>query len=153
MSVVCWQCHGQKFKTLPLCVINWFEYLSMLDERRVTQLKMTMNQNYSTITWWRHQMETFSALLALSVGIQRPPVNSTHKGQWRGALMFSFIWARINGCVNNREAGDLRRHRAHYDVIVMTSKKAHKSHVLSSLSFVRLEDSMWICNAQNKTSK
>ena len=25
----------------------------------------------------------------------------------------------INGWVNNREAGDLRRHRAHYDVIVM----------------------------------
>ena len=41
-----------------------------------------------------------------------------HKGQWRGALMFSWS-ARINGWVNNREAGDLRRIRAHYDVIVM----------------------------------
>ena len=41
--------------------------------------------------------------------------------QWRGALMFTFICARINGWVNNREAGDLRRNRAHYDVIVMTS--------------------------------
>ena len=47
------------------------------------------------------------------------PVNSPHKGQWRGALMFSLICARINGWVNNGEAGDLRRHRAHYDVIVM----------------------------------
>ena len=34
-----------------------------------------------------------------------------HKGQWRGALMFTLIWARINGWVNNREAGDLRRYR------------------------------------------
>ena len=40
------------------------------------------------------------------------------KCQWRGALMFSLIWAWLNGWVNNREAGDLRRHRAHYDVTV-----------------------------------
>ena len=52
-------------------------------------------------------------------GIHRPPVNSPHKGQWRGALVFSLIWAWINGWVTNYEAGDLRRHRAHYDVTVM----------------------------------
>ena len=69
--------------------------------------------------WWRHQMETFSALLALCVGNSPVPVNSPHKGQWRGALMFSLICARINDWVNNREAGDLRRHRGHYDVNVM----------------------------------
>ena len=40
-------------------------------------------------------------------GIHQSPVNSPHKGQWRGALMFSLICARINGWVNNREAGDL----------------------------------------------
>ena len=45
--------------------------------------------------------------------------DSTHKGQWRGALMFSLICAWINRWVNNRDAGDLRRHRAHYGVIVM----------------------------------
>ena len=49
-------------------------------------------------------------------GIHWSPVNSPHKGQWRGALIFSLIWDWINGWVNNREAGDLRRHRAHYDV-------------------------------------
>ena len=53
-------------------------------------------------------------------GIHRSPVNSPHKGQWCGALMFSLICARINGWVNNREAGDLRRHQAHCGVIVMT---------------------------------
>ena len=52
-------------------------------------------------------------------GIHRSPVNSLHKGQWRGALMVSLIYVWINGWVNNREAGDLRRYRAHYDVIVM----------------------------------
>ena len=49
-------------------------------------------------------------------------LNSPHKGQWRGALMFSLICARINGWVNNREAGDFKRHHGHYDVIVMYSK-------------------------------
>ena len=34
--------------------------------------------------------------------------------------MFTLICARINGWVNNREADDLRRYRAHYDVIVMS---------------------------------
>ena len=131
------------------------------------------------VAWWCHQMETFSALLAICAGnspvtgefpAQRPvtrsfavsfdlrlnkrlpwvnngdrgwwsetpsrplwrhcngvPVNSPHKGQWRGALMFSLICAWINGWVSNREAGDLRRHRAHYDVIVMFVPPLHSS--------------------------
>ena len=33
------------------------------------------------------------------------------------------ICISINGWVNNREAGDLRRHRAHYDVIVMKNNR------------------------------
>ena len=52
-------------------------------------------------------------------GIHRLPVNSPHKGQWRGALMFSLICVWINGWVNNCEADDLRRYPAHYDVTVM----------------------------------
>ena len=78
-------------------------------------------------SWWRHQMETFSALLAICVwGIHRSPVNSPHKGQWRGALMFSLICVWINGWVNNREAGDLRCYRAQYDVIVKFLRANHK---------------------------
>ena len=34
--------------------------------------------------------------------------------------MLSLVFAWINGWVNNHEAGDLRRHRAHYDAKVMT---------------------------------
>ena len=44
------------------------------------------------------------------------PVNSPRKGQWRGALMFTLICAQINGW-GTRVAGDLRRHRDHYDVM------------------------------------
>ena len=51
-------------------------------------------------------------------GIHRSPVNSPHTDQRRGALM-CLICAWTNGWVNNQDAGDLRRHRAHYDVIVM----------------------------------
>ena len=69
--------------------------------------------------WWCHQMEAFSTLLAFVRGIHRSPVNSPQKGQWHGALMFYLICAWTNGWANNRDAGDLRCHRAHYDVTVM----------------------------------
>ena len=62
--------------------------------------------------WWRHQMETFLALLAIYA--KNSPVP---------AWMFSLICVWINGWVNNRKAGDLRRYRAHYDVNVMVKIK------------------------------
>ena len=54
-----------------------------------------------------------------------PFVRGIHKGQWRGALMFSLIYAWIKDWVNNREAGDFRRQRGHYDVIVMFRTFSH----------------------------
>ena len=71
-------------------------------------------------------------------GIHRSPVNSPHKGQWRGALVFPLICTRIKGWVNNGEAGDLRRYRAHYDVIVMDDM---------DICITRIQ---WWCN-DNKT--
>ena len=64
---------------------------------------------------WKH----FPCYWPFARGIHRSPVNSSHKVQWRGALMFSLICVWINGWVNNREAGDLRRHHGDYDVTVM----------------------------------
>ena len=46
----------------------------------------------------------------------RLPVDSPHKVQSRGALMFSLICARTNGWANNRHVGHFRRHRTHYDL-------------------------------------
>ena len=81
---------------------------------------------YFLFSWWLHQMETCSASLAFVrgiyrwlQGIHRSPVNSPQTDQWCGALMFSLICARTNGWVNKQDAGDLRGHHAHYDVIVM----------------------------------
>ena len=50
--------------------------------------------------------------------IHRWPVNSPHKGQWRGTLTFSLICAWSYNWANDGDAGDLRRDRAHYDVIL-----------------------------------
>ena len=69
--------------------------------------------------WWRHQMETFSALLALCAGNSPVTGEFPHNGQWHGALMFSLICAWTNDWVNNRDVGDLRCHHACYGVIVM----------------------------------
>ena len=63
--------------------------------------------------------------------IHRSPVNFPHKGQWRGALMFSLIYAWTHDWVNNREAGDLRRQHGHYDVIVMKMCHGRGTHILS----------------------
>ena len=74
--------------------------------------------HHDDVIKWKH----FPRYWPFVRGIHRGPVNSPHKGQWRGALMFSLICVWINGWVNNREAGDLRRYHAHYDVTVMCSK-------------------------------
>ena len=104
-----------KHTTFHIYVI-WLHFLFKKFSKIPLHVGFT-EKNYKP--WWRHQMETFSALLAICAGNSPVPVNSPRKGQWRGALMFSLICVWINGWVNNREAGDLRRHRAHYVVIVM----------------------------------
>ena len=75
--------------------------------------------------FWKHndvlQWKHFPRNKPFVGGIYRSPVNSPHKGQWHGALVFSLICVWINGWVNNHKAGDLRRYRSHYDVIVMIS--------------------------------
>ena len=79
-----------------------------------------LNKMTNICTWWRHQWKHFPRHWPFVRGIHRSPVNSTHKAQWRGALVFSLICTWINEWVNNREASDLRRYHAHYDVTVMT---------------------------------
>ena len=59
---------------------------------------------------WKH----FPRFWPTVRGIHRSPVNSPHKGQWRGALIL-FICAWLNGWVNIREAGEVRRNRFHDD--------------------------------------
>ena len=74
-----------------------------------------MMEKHDDVMKWKH----FPRYWPFVRGIHGSPMNSPHKGQWHWALMFPLICARINAWVNNREAGDLRRYRAHYDVTVM----------------------------------
>ena len=53
--------------------------------------------------------------------------------------MFSLIWVWINDWVNNREAGDLRRYRAHYDVIVMNCHKDNNQFALFELGHLLID--------------
>ena len=78
-------------------------------------VKTTISVYHDDVIKWKH----FPRYWPFVRGIHRSPVNPSHKGQWRGALMFSLICTRINGWVNNGEADGLRRQRVHYDVTVM----------------------------------
>ena len=106
---------------LPRCTMKTGQVMAIL---RVEQFFYL----YDDVIKWKH----FPRYWPFVRGIHRSPVNSPHKGQWRGALMFSLICVWINDWVNNREAGDLRRYRAHDDVTVMVT--------LSMMS--------WICCTQ-----
>ena len=65
---------------------------------------------------WKH----FPRYWPFVRGIYRSLVNSPHKGQWRGTLMFSLFCIWKNGSVNTWDAGDLRCHRTHYDFTLVT---------------------------------
>ena len=86
-------------------------YTAILHGTNISHLMIT----HDDVSKWRH----FPRYWPFVRGIHRSTVNPPDKGQWRGALMFSLICAWITGLENNREAGDYRRIRAHYDVIVM----------------------------------
>ena len=70
-------------------------------------------------SWWRHQMETFSALLALCTG--NSPVTGELPSQRPLTQNFdvSLICALNTRLSKQSWAGDLRRHRPNYDVVVM----------------------------------
>ena len=81
----------------------------------------TYHSLHDDVIKWKHFLHywPFVCYWPFVRGIHRSPVNSPHKGQWHGALMFSVICTWMNYWVNNHEAGDLRHHCAHYDVTVM----------------------------------
>ena len=84
--------------------LHWIYYLWLLSRLVI----------HDDVIKWKH----FPRYWPFARGIHRSRMNSPNKGQWRGALMFSSICVCINGRVNNREAGDLRSYRPHYDVTV-----------------------------------
>ena len=108
---------------LSILLRNDIGFLPM-DSHHIMQQSFAPSIQEIQNPWWRHQLKHFPHYRSFMRGIHRRPVNSQHKGQWRGALMISLTCAWINGWVNTAEAGDLRHHRAHYDVTVMLWKQA-----------------------------
>ena len=104
--------------------------------------------HYDDVIKWKH----FPRYCPFVRGIHRSPVNSPHKAQWRGALMFFFICVWINGWVNNGEVGDLRRYRSNYDVTVMTlfGPKLNISVIADSLARASAGSVIQICDTQDQ---
>ena len=101
------------------------------------------------IAWWRHRVNHFPSYWPFVRGIHRSPVISPHKGQWGGALMFSLICTRINGWVNTGEAGDLRCHRAHYDVIAMEPEYCVDVFTMTAINrlHIDMKKTLALCNS------
>ena len=98
----------------------------LVQERWVKEYETARSCVYFVLaTWWLHQMETFSMLLVLCAG--NSPFTSEFPAQRPVMRSFDiFFDLRINGWVNNCEAGDLRRNRAHYDITVMSYHHSDK---------------------------
>ena len=119
-----------KFLQLDNTAINSLEFRKHR-EWHIFYVPMQGNSTHDDVIKWKH----FPRYWPFVRGIHRSPVNSPHKGQWRGALMFSLVCVWINGWVNSCEAGDLRRPRAHYDVIVMKKGTSTRMHLLIVISW------------------
>ena len=70
-------------------------YLGELNTRKSLCIILNFTVVHDDVIKWKH----FPRYRPFVRGIHQSPVNSPHKGQWRGALMFSLIYARINGWV------------------------------------------------------
>ena len=120
--------------SLPLQVSYGVSFASLTKEKwlgyieRALYLSPTVSPHDDVIKW-KHYPRYWPFV----------PVNSPHKGQWRGALMFSLSCTRINDWINNCEAGDLIRHHGHYDVSVMSAgmnQLRHSQHQLNSFMII-----------------
>ena len=112
--------------TAPLLLWYTFRMINLIDV--CTMMCAVMCMEYSTINDHHTLIGPYYATWNHDDVIKRKhfprywsPVNSPHKGQWRGAVIFSLICVWINGWVNNHKDCDLRRHRAHYDATLMYS--------------------------------
>ena len=90
---------------------------------------------------WKH----FPCYWPFVRGIHRSAVNSPHKGQWRGTLMFSLICAWISSWVNNREAGDLLIMTSLwcYDIHLKNAQGIYPRHEIGSHSLNLTTPSPW----------
>ena len=132
--VTCWEMSFIRYSQLPWChtaaivmilqiyTFDGREYLcTSICSTMYEPLTFSHNEGMITSSKWRHQMEIFSALLAICAG--NSPVPGEFPIQRQVTRNFDVF---LDLCPNKRldkqgccEAVDLRRHRAHYDDTVM----------------------------------
>ena len=98
-------------------------------------------RSHDDIIKWKHFPHYRSGVW----GIHQSPVDSPHKGQWCGALMFSLICTWINSWANNRDTRDLRCHRAPCDITVMWTVGHHVCGQYCQKHFLELKCCDWNC--------
>ena len=122
----------------PSCVVvSKFTYLRSHPHLPQNELGHVRTVKYDDVIKGKH----FPRYWSFVRGIHRSTVNSPHKCQWRGAMMFSLICVWINGWVNNRKADDLRRYCVHCDVTVMK---------LSSYNLLKTIEYSYLSNAKSQ---
>ena len=120
---------------------------NIMSMHNVMGLEMQMSNRNQCIMMTSSNGNNFPRYWPFVRGIHRSPVNSPHKGQWRGALMFSLIGDRINGWVNNREAGDLKRHVSTQYNRQATGLDAWASRVKCPARFVSHLHEIWVVHS------
>ena len=129
LAITSW--HGYGLQNGSLCVVVWWwagrlhtsvtnsgfteGQLELMGNEKRRWTRVFISAIHDDIIKWKY----FPHYWPFVWGIHRSPVNSPHKGQWHGALMFSLICTWTNSWVNNWDASDLRCHHVHYDVTVM----------------------------------
>ena len=116
-----WETHNfycSEFTVLSMANVRWKNGPNL---RIVNSMFIRYLRVHYDVIEWKH----FPRYWSFVRGINRSPVISYHKGQWRRALMFSLTCAWLNGWVNSGEAGDLRHHCAHYDDTVVAYRDLH----------------------------
>ena len=88
------------FGTLPWCSLKCYV------------ARRSVWNYHDDVVKWKH----YPRYWPFGRGIHWSPMDSTHKGQWRGALMFLWSAPKGNGWANNRDTDDLDSNRLHYNV-------------------------------------
>ena len=113
-------------------IVNFHLYLI----NKTFHRDMNISFQHDDVIKWKH----FPSYWSFVRGTHQSPVNSPHKGQWSGALMFSLICAWTNNWAHNRGVSNLRCHQTHNDVIIIGKsmmKSLHGNMLHIHQAFVR----------------
>ena len=116
-EIFLWKWWAKYYDPKLYWMMCWFFNMSLVKKNKISSnidsiqyvRETILNTFHGEVIKWKH----FPLYWIFVRGIHRSPANSPHKGQWSGALMFSVICVWPNSWVNNHNAGDLTRRRAH----------------------------------------